>query len=149
MKKHINALITKFLFIAPVIGLVGPIFSGMNYKIAVIAAAIITLGTYLSADLILLPRMGKIPALIGDAIIALVVYWEITFVTGWARFSLVGMLLSTLAIVFGEIYFHNYLLKTVLRQPGYNKNIVSHTAVNTKNEKSQQINKKSRSGKKR
>jgi len=123
LKKHINAAITKFLFVAPVLGFVGPIFSDMNYQVALITAAIITLGAYLSADLVLLPRMGNRVALVGDAIISAVVYWEMTAVTGWAKFSLAGMLLSTLAIVFGEMYFHNYLAKTVLRrQQANNKN---------------------------
>ena len=144
MKKHINAIITKFLFVAPVLGFIGAIFSNMNYQVALITAGIITLGAYLSADLVLLPRMGNRVALVGDAIISAVVYWEMTAVTGWAKFSLVGMLLSTLAIVFGEMYFHNYLTKTVLRrQQANNKNnIYPRTTVKEINTRYQAYKKK-------
>ena len=130
MKKHFNAIITKFLFVAPVMGIVGMIFSGMNYQMALIVAGIITLGAYLSADLVLLPRMGNRVALVGDAIITAVVYSEITVILGWAKFSLVGLLLLTLAIVFGEVYFHDYLMRTVLcRQQTNNKNTLLKAVV--------------------
>ena len=147
MKKHINAIITKFLFVAPVMGLLGPILSGMSYPVALSIAAIITLGAYLSADLVLLPRMGNRVALAGDALIAAIVYWEMTAITGWAKFNLPTLVLLTILIVFGEIYFHNYLNRTLLRpQPGHNKNANQKSTVNEIKNR-YQIYKKSRRGK--
>ena len=146
MKIHVNAVITKFLFVGPVLGFIAMIFSNMDLKIALVMAMMISLGTYFSADLVLLPRMGNIAALAGDGVITAVVYWEMTFLKGYGKFSIIGLLLSTALIVFGEMYFHNYLKKTVFkRKQASNQYTQPKTIVNQANK--YKPNKNSKKGK--
>ncbi|WP_066635832.1 DUF2512 family protein [Desulfolucanica intricata] len=145
MKKHFNLLITKFLLIAPVLGFIGQIFSNMDIKTAILTAGIITLGTYLSGDLVLLLQYGTKTALAGEAVITTAIYWKMSNITEGAIISFPGILFATALIVLGEWYYHPYLLKNLSKRPRITAKNITAASTKSKNKtKSKSKNHKKR-----
>lgn len=118
MKKHFNCILTKFLFIGPVMGILLPFFSSVKISGAIIIALAATLATYLTADLVVLPRYGNLPALAVDAAIAVLVAWEFALVLYNASISVPGMLFTAVAVIAGEWYYHGYLFRILFNRKG-------------------------------
>ncbi|WP_018085866.1 DUF2512 family protein [Desulfurispora thermophila] len=108
---HAGAVLTKFLFFAPALGISLPFFSGLSSGQAVITAALVTLAAYLTADLVVFPRFGHWAALLADAGIALLVVLEMPLVFSVAPVGPAGWLLVCLLTALGEMYFHGYLVR--------------------------------------
>lgn len=108
---HGGALLTKFLFFAPALGLSLPFFSGLNSGQAVMAAALATAAAYLTADLVVFPRFGHLVALLADVAITLLVVLEMPLLFAAAAISPAGWLAVGLLTVLGEMYFHGYLVR--------------------------------------
>ncbi len=73
IKTYLNALLTKFLMYAPLIGIGMPLFSTVTVKGAVITAFFAALAAFLTADLVVYPRYGNIPAVLTDVVITIAV----------------------------------------------------------------------------
>lgn len=108
---HGGALLTKFLFFAPALGLSLPFFSGLSSGQAVVAAALATAAAYLSADLVVFPRFGHLVALLADVAITLLVVLEMPLVFAAGAVSPAGWLVVGLLTALGEMYFHGYLVR--------------------------------------
>lgn len=108
-KKYFNVLLTKFLFFAPVMGILLPFFSEIDLKKAIFIGFLVTLATFLTADLWVFPRFGNKMAVGADIIISLIIvflYIQMFFKSplNWVGFVVIG-----LAVGAGENYFHTYL----------------------------------------
>ncbi|MDD4169587.1 MAG: DUF2512 family protein [Desulfotomaculaceae bacterium] len=112
--KHFNAIITKFLLIITVLGLILPSVSNLMMITVVIAAVIITLTAYLVADLIALSIFGNRIAIIADSIITLVVIWEVAWFIEGVNVPPAGLVLIVLLIALGEWYYHSRYLARLL-----------------------------------
>ncbi len=114
-KVYFNILLTKFLFYAPVIGIVFPLFCQISLAKAIILAFIAMIACFLTADLVILPKWGNIPAIIGDMLITVaisLIYAGFIF-KAWPQIG--GVLLLAALIGFGEWYYHRYLLQVFFR----------------------------------
>ena len=85
-----------------------PLISGIGTGEAVMAALAAAVASFLTADLVIYPRYGNIPAAVADALISAVVLWEISFLAG-APLSWPGLGLLAGLIAAGEWYYHPYL----------------------------------------
>ena len=114
--KHINIIVTKFLFYAPAFGILIPWITPLNLNQALVAAMVATLAAYLTADLVIYVRYGNIPSVAADTAISLIVALEMSFLRGGGgNVSYPGLLLFAVVMAAGEWYFHNYL-KRALRK---------------------------------
>jgi|AGTN01.2.fsa_nt_gi Protein of unknown function (DUF2512). len=118
VKQHFNCLLTKFLFFGPAIGILLPFFSSVKLSGAIIIALAATLATYLTADLVVLPRYGNLPALVLDAAIAVLVAWEFALVIYNTPISVPGMLFMAVVIMAGEWYYHGYVFRILFNRRG-------------------------------
>ncbi len=112
---YFNVLLTKFLFYAPVIGLLFPIFCPISLPKSIGLAFIAMLASFLTADLVILPRWGNIPAILGDMIITIAVtliYAGFIFKV-WPKIW--GLALLAALVGFGEWYYHRYLKQILFR----------------------------------
>lgn len=115
MSKHLNALVTKFLLFAPVMGVLLPAFSLLNVAEAIVTALAAVPVVYLLADILVLPRHGTWAALTVDVITTIVLTWEITSFVGGKVLSPLGTVLVAATIAKGEWYFHEFLLRNMFR----------------------------------
>lgn len=112
MKNHFNAFITKILFFAPALGIILPFFSPLVLSEAILISIVAALAAYLTADLVVLPRYGNWPAIGADAVIAVLIAWELTPTLGNGALSPVGLMFVAAAVALGEWYYHGYLIRT-------------------------------------
>lgn len=114
--KHINIIVTKFLFYAPAFGILIPWITPLNLNQALVASMVATLAAYLTADLVIFVKYGDIPSVAADTAISLIVVLEMAFLGGaGGNVSYLGLLLFAVVIAAGEWYFHKYL-KRALRK---------------------------------
>lgn len=118
MKKHFNCILTKFLFYGPALGMIIPFISTVSLTGAILTALAATLASYLTADLVILPRYGNVAALAADAVITVAVAWEFALFLYNGSLHPLGMLLLAAVVVAGEWYFHGYLLRSLFRGRG-------------------------------
>ncbi|NTW04770.1 MAG: DUF2512 family protein [Peptococcaceae bacterium] len=111
-KRYLNALLTKFLLFAPLIGMLMPIYSSANIKEATITAVLATLAAFLTADLVIYPHFGNLPGIIGDAFITMLVMTEMSKSLN-ANLSWIGVFLIIGIIIIGEWNYHLYLDRTL------------------------------------
>jgi len=94
-----------------------PHFSQADTTVAILAALLAALATFLTADLVVLPKLGNLTAILLDAIISVLVLWEISYITG-ASLKVPGLLLILVLLVAGEWYYHRYLTRLLFtRRP--------------------------------
>ncbi len=112
IKRYLNALLTKFLLFAPLIGMLMPIYSSANIKEAIITAVVATLAAFLTADLVIYPYFGNLPGIVADALITMLVMTEMSKSLG-TNLSWVGVFLIIGIIIIGEWNYHLYLDRTL------------------------------------
>ncbi len=66
------------------------------------------MASFLTADLVVFPRYGNLPAALADALISAVVLMEISYLAG-APITWTGLALLAALIAAGEWYYHKYL----------------------------------------
>lgn len=108
-RKYFNTFITKFLLYAPVGGLILPLFGGVPPTTALLAATVAALASFLTADLVVLPKYGNIPALLADLVVTAVVLLEFSYLYNF-RAPIPAVILALALIVAGEMYYHRYLV---------------------------------------
>ncbi len=109
---YINAFITKFLLFAPLMGIIMPIFSSNSMQNAIAAGFFAAAASFLTADLIIYPKYGNIPAILADVTITVMVLWNMSM----GYISWIGLVIIIVILVFGEWYYHIYLRRTVFTQ---------------------------------
>jgi hypothetical protein len=85
-----------------------PAFSAVNTGKAIISALVAAVASFLTADLVVFPRYGNLPAALADALISAVVLMEISYLAG-APITWTGLALLAALIAAGEWYYHKYL----------------------------------------
>jgi len=114
--KHFNALLTKFLLVVTILGLILPPMGNITTLTAVIAALTLTLAAYLIADLIVLPLCGNRVAVASDIIITLIVTWEVVRVMESVYLPVPGLVVIALLVGLGEWYYHSrYLARLIYK----------------------------------
>lgn len=113
--KHFNAMVTKFLLLVTVLGLFLPPLGKVLTTTAVIAAIIITLVAYIIADLLVLPQYGNRAAVVADALLTMMVTWEMALLLEDVQVPILVLLLLALFVGLGEWYYHRYLARLLFR----------------------------------
>lgn len=75
-------------------------------------ALILTLVTYLAADIPFLPVLGKKLTVIVDAILAVPLLWGLTWLYTGKYPSITALITLALIVAVGEWFFHAYALRT-------------------------------------
>lgn len=114
--KHFNAIITKFLLVVTVFGLLLPVIGGITVATAVSAALIFTFAAYFIADLIILSQYGNRLAVLAEFLFSMAVIWEVAQVMEGVAIPLMGVAVVSLLIGCGEWYYHvRYLARLLYR----------------------------------
>ncbi len=85
-----------------------PQFSQADTTMAIVAAVLAALASFLTADLVVYPRFGNLAAILLDTIISVLVLWEISYITN-ASITIPGLVLILVLLATGEWYYHKYL----------------------------------------
>lgn len=110
--KHFNAIVTKFLLVVTVIGLLLPPLGKISTVTAVITAACFTLAAYVLVDLVILSMYGNRLAVVADILLVMAMSWEIAMYIEHQSIPLAGLFLIGLLIGCGEWYYHKrYLIR--------------------------------------
>lgn len=112
--KHFNAIITKFLLVITILGLILPPAGNVTMLTAVIAALTLTLAAYLIADLIVLSQYGNKAAVAADMVITLAVVWEVARRMESVYLPIPGLIVIALLIGLGEWYYHTRYLSRLI-----------------------------------
>lgn len=94
-----------------------PHFSAAGTATAIMAALLAAVASFLTADLVIYPRYGNIPAVAADVLVSGIVLAEMSFIAE-TPLSLPGMAVILIIIAAGEWYFHTYLKRVVFSRPG-------------------------------
>jgi len=113
--KYFNAIITKFLLIVAVLGMLLPPVAKVSTATAVVAAVVATITAYFIADLLVLPQYGNRAAVAADCLLTMAVTWEMAWVLENALIPLPGLALLALIVGLGEWYYHRYLARLIFR----------------------------------
>lgn len=115
--KHFNAVLTKFLLVITVLGVVLPAIGDITTFTAVMAAIIGTFAAYFIADLVVLSLYGNRVAVLADVIIILAVAYEtVHFMEENPYMPPLGLIIIALLIGLGEWYYHSrYLARLIYK----------------------------------
>lgn len=112
--KHLTALLIKWAYIeAIVLAVLIPTTDAGAGQATVVALAT-TLLLYAAGDLMVLPTLGNISAVMGDAGLALLTVWAAPLYSGVMEVGFVTALTIAAIIAAVEYIFHQYLLNTVI-----------------------------------
>lgn len=92
-----------------------PMYSAASAGVAVMAALVAAVASFLTADLVIYPRYGNLPAVVADAVFSSVVLLEISYLAE-TPLSLPGLALLAVLIGAGEWYYHIYLGRALYRR---------------------------------
>jgi Protein of unknown function (DUF2512) len=131
--RHVIALSIKFVLLATVFFAMIPLFLRVSSAELLWFSLWMTFVAYALGDLYILPRLGNISATIADFGLAFVGVWfgiGIFYNTGsTAVFN--AAFFSALLVALGEILFHAYMERSVLRQQNEAKERVMRQELQT------------------
>lgn len=85
-----------------------PLFSSISTANAVMAGLLAAVAAYLTADLVVYPRYGNLPALAADVLITVAILLEFSYLAG-TSLTPAGIGVLSALIAAGEWYYHLYL----------------------------------------
>jgi len=110
----IRAIVIKFIMITAVLWIVFGLF-GYSFGEVLVSSVLLTGGSYIVGDRIILPRYGNVVATIADLALVFIMLW---FLGNYLFEPLEGLvtasLISTIIIGIGEALFHRFLEREVL-----------------------------------
>lgn len=111
--RHVTALLIKWAYIEAVALAVLVPMTGATFGQATLVALATTLLLYAAGDLMVLPALGNMSAVVGDFGLALLTVWGAPFYAGVAVGF--GSALAAAAIIAAiEYLFHQYVLSSVI-----------------------------------
>jgi hypothetical protein len=112
--KHFNAILTKFLLVVTVMGMLLPSIAKISMVTAVVTALCLSLATYIVADLLILSWYGNRIAVLTDVMITIGLTYEIVMYMERQTVPLAGLLFIGLLIGCGEWFYHQRYLSRLL-----------------------------------
>lgn len=117
--KHVWSLVIKFIIITAVLFIVLGMFYRVSFANIIWTSLILTLVSYLIGDLFVLPLGENLAATVADFGLAFLTIWMIGAFIFEPNVPVVGAaFVSSLVIAAGEWFFHQYMNKQVLAEPG-------------------------------
>jgi len=92
-----------------------PMLSAITVSNAVLAAVLAALGSFLTADLLILPKYGNWPAVAADVVISGIIIMETSYAVQ-APLSISGLIAVTAVLAAGEWYYHSYLRRMLFNR---------------------------------
>ncbi|MCU9613573.1 YndM family protein [Caldibacillus lycopersici] len=125
--KHLRALLYKFVMILAVLSIILGFVYGVSFGEILTISLILTIAAYVIGDLFVLPKAGNLTATIADFGLAFFGIWLLgsMFIDETIRLG-VASFLSAVLITVGEIFFHAYLVRSVLNEPKDRKPSVNY-----------------------
>jgi len=115
--KHMMALLVKFAAVGTVLFSILGAFEHASLTRILLITIITTAVAYFVGDLLLLPRLGNIKALMADFGLSFVTVWVLSYVfIGPVRFLTLVTLFAALGITTAEILFHMFMKKFIFDQ---------------------------------
>lgn len=111
MHTHIRALFIKFIIALAVTGVL-LFVTGITLSGGLLIALILTLVTYLAADIPFLPVLGRDLTAVVDTILAVPLLWGLTWLYTGQYPSITALIALALIVAVGEWFFHAYALRT-------------------------------------
>lgn len=111
--RHLTALLIKWAYIEAIaLVLLMPATGATLGEVTMVAVAA-TLLLYAAGDLMVLPALGNLPAVVGDFGLALIIVWAAPFYAGIRPGF--GSALAVAAVIAGvEYLYHQYLMRTMV-----------------------------------
>lgn len=110
------ALVMKFILAAAVSEIILGIFTNLNAGEILIISLVITAATYLIGDLLILSVFNNTIAAVADAGMCWLIIYLGNYFWPARNIPLLGALSAAVVIGIGEIFFHMYMEKRILRQ---------------------------------
>ncbi len=115
--KHMMALLVKFAAVGTVLFSILGAFEHVSLTRILLITIITTAVAYFVGDLLLLPRLGNMKALMADLGLSFVTVWVLSYMfIGPARFLTMATFFAALGITTAEILFHMFMKKFVFDQ---------------------------------
>lgn len=120
MTTHLQAIFIKFIIALAVTGVL-LFITGINLMGGLLIALVLTLVTYLGADIPFLPVLGRELTVIVDAVLAVPALWGMTWLYTGSYLSVTVLVELALIVAVGEWFFHIYALRTGIYQKVRNR----------------------------
>jgi uncharacterized membrane protein YvlD (DUF360 family) len=111
--KHIWALLIKFVMAAVILETVMYLFSDLTFGSVLWIALVITVGSYIIGDLLILPASNNIVASLADFGIAFAIIYMFNFIWTTVSIPLLSALIAALIVGIAEWFLHKYLASTI------------------------------------
>lgn len=115
MNAHIRALAVKFMITFAVTGLL-LYYTDITFSRALTISLVLTIVTYLAADLPFLPVLGSFATVFADIILTVPVLWGLTRFYAGVPLSSPVLIITAAAVAAGELLFHLYTASVVLNK---------------------------------
>lgn len=113
--QHVKAFLIKWVMITAVLWIVLTGFFGVSFINMFAIGIIVTGASYLTGDLLILPKSQNWVASIADFVLAFAIIWLLGSMLFAPNVPLgTAAFISALIIAIGEMFFHGYMIKTVL-----------------------------------
>lgn len=110
--KHLKALVIKAIFIWVILWAVLTGLYGVSFMDSTIIGVIIVVMIYILGDLVILRKLGNIPATIADSGAAALIIWLYLYYMNSSMTDIwMKVLIPALLIGVAEWFFHKWLLK--------------------------------------
>lgn len=118
MEATFKSVVIKFIMTLAISGIAFVLLEGNTWGWVFLLGVIATVINYVVGDLTILPKYGKLPAAIGDGILALIIAVIIGVLTPEFVISAVSLILYAILIAAGEYFYHQYLMVSDKVAPG-------------------------------
>lgn len=111
MMKHVKALVIKAIMIWAIVWIVLSLIYNVAFMDSTIVGVIIVVMIYVLGDLVILRKLGNIPATIADSGTAAIILYIYLNSMNYTENIWMMTLISAALIGVGEWFFHKWLLK--------------------------------------
>lgn len=105
--KHVIALVVKFILVAVILEIVLNIMTALDFGQILTISLAVTIASYFTGDLIILPVFGNLVASVSDMGLTLI----ILHLFNWSGYGVIDLVDSVAAAVItgiGELLFHSF-----------------------------------------
>lgn len=112
--KHLNVLLMKFVLSMIVFWIALDLFFQASLSLIITFSLLVTIISYLIGDRILLPRIGKMNAVVVDFFLIYLIVWIFggVFFHNYLQIAW-GSIISATLIAGSEVFVHSYIVKNV------------------------------------
>lgn len=112
--KHIVAIVLKFIVVLVLLEILLSLLTDLTITQILVISAAVTLISYASGDMLILPYSNNAVATLCDAILIFLTVWLFNYVPYYSFIGVGDAVICAVFLGFIEIFFHKYVASAIL-----------------------------------